>query len=74
MIQRALASRSLVAYVLRLCHQNHPSYFGWPFPENDLMLHLISIRALLIFAGFNLPLNNAIPGRRSENAQSRKIS
>jgi hypothetical protein len=27
-------------------------YFRWPFPENDLMLRLISIRAPLIYAGF----------------------
>ena len=51
MIQRALASKGLVAYVLA-CATGITLYFRWPFPENDLMLHLISIRAPLIYAGF----------------------
>src|SRR5258708_4734472 len=51
MIQRALASKGLVAYVLA-CATGITLYFRWPFPENDLMLNLISIRAPLIYAGF----------------------
>jgi hypothetical protein len=51
MIQRALASKGLVAYVLA-CATGITLYFRWPFPENDLMLRLISIRAPLIYAGF----------------------
>ena len=51
MIQRALASKGLVAYVLA-CATGITLYFRWPFPENDLMLHLISIRAPLIYVGF----------------------
>jgi hypothetical protein len=51
MIQRALASKGLVAYVLA-CATGITLYFRWPFPENDLVLHLISIRAPLIYAGF----------------------
>jgi hypothetical protein len=51
MIQRALASKGLVAYVLA-CATGITLYFRWPFPQNDLMLHLISIRAPLIYAGF----------------------
>ena len=51
MIQRALASKGLVAYVFA-CATGIALYFRWPFPENDLMLHLISIRAPLIYAGF----------------------
>jgi len=51
MIQRALASKGLVAYVLA-CATGITLYFRWPFPENDLMLHLISIRAPLIYTGF----------------------
>ncbi len=51
MIQRALASKGLVAYVLA-CATGITLYFRWPFPENDLMLHLISIRSPLIYAFF----------------------
>jgi len=51
MIQRALASKGLVAYILA-CATGITLYFRWPFPENDLMLHLISIRAPLIYDGF----------------------
>jgi hypothetical protein len=51
MIQRALASKGLLAYVLT-CATGITLYFRWPFPENDLMLHLISIRAPLIYIGF----------------------
>jgi hypothetical protein len=51
MIQRALASKGLVAYVLA-CVTGITLYFRWPFPENDLMLHLISIRAPLIYTSF----------------------
>src|SRR5229473_5508840 len=51
MIQRVLASKGLVAYVLA-CATGITVYFRWPFPENDLMLRLISIRAPLIYAFF----------------------
>ncbi len=51
MIQRVLASKGLVAYVLA-CATGITLYFRWPFPENDMMLHLISIRAPLIYAFF----------------------
>src|ERR1700730_6739382 len=51
MIQRALASKGLVAYVLA-CATGITLYFRWPFPEDDLVLRLISIRAPLIYAGF----------------------
>ena len=51
MIQRALASKGFVAYVLA-CATGITLFFRWPFPENDLMLHLISIRAPLIYDGF----------------------
>ncbi len=51
MIQRALAAKGMVAYVLA-CATGITLYFRWPFPENDLMLRLISIRAPLIYAGF----------------------
>jgi hypothetical protein len=47
-IQRALASKGLVAYVLACA----TGIFRWPFPENDLRLHPISIRVPLIYAGF----------------------
>jgi hypothetical protein len=50
-IQRVLASKGLVAYILA-CATGITLYFRWPFPENDLMLHLISIRTPLIYAGF----------------------
>lgn len=51
MIQRALASKGVVAYVLA-CATGITLYFRWPFPEGDLMLRLISIRAPLIYASF----------------------
>jgi TraM recognition site of TraD and TraG len=51
-IQRALASKGLVAYLFA-CATGITLYFRWPFPESDLVLHLISIRAPLIYAGFN---------------------
>jgi hypothetical protein len=50
-IQRVLASKGLVAYVLA-CATGITLYFRWPFPENDLILHLISIRSPLIYAFF----------------------
>src|ERR1700694_1183816 len=51
MIQRALASKGLVAYLLA-CATGITLYFRWPFPEGDLVLHLISIRAPLIYTSF----------------------
>jgi len=50
-IQRVLASKGLVAYILA-CATGITLYFRWPFPENDMMLHLISIRSPLIYAFF----------------------
>jgi hypothetical protein len=50
-IQRALTSKGLVSHVLA-CATGITLYFRWPFPEDDLMLHLISIRAPLIYVGF----------------------
>jgi hypothetical protein len=46
-IQRALASKGLLAYLLA-CATEITLYFRWVFPQHDLMLHLISIRAPLI--------------------------
>jgi len=51
MIQRVLASKGLVAYVLA-CGTGLSLYFRWPFPTNDLMLHLIALRAPTIYLGF----------------------
>lgn len=44
MIQRVLGSKGLVAYVLA-CATGLTLYFRWPFPADDLMLHLIALRA-----------------------------
>ena len=43
MIQRVLASKGVVAYVLT-CATGLTLYFRWPFPADDLMLHLIELR------------------------------
>ena len=51
MIQRALASKGLVAYVLA-CATGMTLYFRWPFPADDLMLQLIAFRAPAIYQGF----------------------
>ena len=51
MIQRVLASKGLVAYVLA-CATGLTLYFRWPFPADDLMLHLIALRAPAIYLGF----------------------
>jgi len=51
MIQRALASKGIVAYVLA-CATGITLYFRWPFPEDDLMLHLIELRAPSIYLFF----------------------
>jgi hypothetical protein len=51
MIQRALASKGIVAYVLA-CATGITLYFRWPFPEDDLMLHLIELRAPAIYLFF----------------------
>jgi hypothetical protein len=50
-IQRVLASKGLVAYVLA-CATGLSLYFRQPFPANDLMLHLIELRAPAIYLGF----------------------
>jgi protein-S-isoprenylcysteine O-methyltransferase Ste14 len=47
--------RGLVSYVLA-CATGITLYFRWPFPEDDLILRLISIRAPLIYVGFNAAL------------------
>ena len=51
MIQRVLASKGTVAYLLA-CATGITLFFRWPFPESDLMLQLISIRAPLTYACF----------------------
>ena len=51
MIQRVLGSKGLVAYVLA-CATRLTLYFRWPFPADDLMLHLIALRAPAIYLGF----------------------
>ncbi len=51
MIQRALASKGIVAYVLA-CATGITLYFRWPFPEDDLMLRLIELRAPAIYLFF----------------------
>ncbi|HKW17593.1 MAG TPA: type IV secretion system DNA-binding domain-containing protein [Terriglobales bacterium] len=51
MIQRALASKGVVAYVLA-CATGITLYFRMPFPEDDLMLHLIELRAPMIYLFF----------------------
>ena len=51
MIQRVLASKGLVAYVLA-CATGLTLYFRWPFPADDLVLHLIALRAPAIYLGF----------------------
>jgi len=51
MIQRALASKGVVAYVLA-CATGLTLYFRWPFPADDLMLHLIALRAPVVYLGF----------------------
>jgi hypothetical protein len=50
-IQRVLASKGLVAYVLA-CATGLTLYFRWPFPADDLVLHLIALRAPAIYLGF----------------------
>jgi hypothetical protein len=40
-----------VAYVLA-CATGITLYFGWPFPEDDLMLHLIELSAPAIYLFF----------------------
>ncbi len=51
MIQRVLASKGTVAYVLA-CATGMTLYFRMPFPEDDLMLHLIELRAPMIYLFF----------------------
>ncbi len=51
MIQRALASKGVVAYVLA-CATGITLYFHMPFPEDDLMLHLIELRAPIVYLFF----------------------
>ena len=51
MIQRLLVSKNLVAYALA-CATGLTLYFKWPFPESNLVLHLIALRAPNIYLGF----------------------
>jgi hypothetical protein len=51
MMQRFLASKDLVAYVLA-CATGITLYFHLPFPESNLVLHLIDLRAPLVYLGF----------------------
>jgi hypothetical protein len=50
-IQRALASKRPVAHVLA-CATGITLYFRWSFPEDDVILRLISIRAPFTYAAF----------------------
>jgi len=51
MIQRVLASKGIVAYVLA-CASGITLFFRWPFPETDPVLRLIAVRAPLVFLSF----------------------
>src|SRR6185437_1881043 len=51
MIQRVLASKGIVAYVLA-CATGITLYFRWPWPQNDLLLRLIELRAPMIYLFF----------------------
>jgi len=51
MIQRALASKGVVAYLLA-CATGIALYSRMPFPEDDLMLHLIELRAPIVYLFF----------------------
>ena len=51
MIQRVLASKGIVAYVLA-CATGITLYFRWPWPKNDLVLRLIELRAPMIYLFF----------------------
>jgi hypothetical protein len=51
MIQRVLASKGIVAYVLA-CATGITLYFRWPWPQNDLVLRLIELRAPYIYLFF----------------------
>ena len=51
MIQRVLASKGIVAYVLA-CATGITLYFRWPWPQDDLVLRLIELRAPMIYLFF----------------------
>ena len=51
MIQRVLASESIVAYVFA-CATGITLYFRWPWPQNDLVLRLIELRSPMIYLFF----------------------
>lgn len=51
MIQRVLASKGIVAYVLASA-TGITLYFRWPWPQNDLVLRLIELRAPMIYLFF----------------------
>ena len=50
MIQRVLASKCLVAYVLASA-TGLTLYFRCPFPAHDLVLRLIALRQPIIYEG-----------------------
>lgn len=51
MIQRVLASKGIVAYLLASA-TGITLYFRWPWPQNDLVLRLIDLRAPMIYLFF----------------------
>ena len=51
MIHRTLASKGLVAYLMA-CGTGISLYFRCPFPEDNLMLHLIDLRAHGVYLFF----------------------
>ncbi len=51
MIDRILASKGTVAYLMA-CATGITLYFRWPFPEGDLVLHLIDLRAHGVYLFF----------------------
>jgi len=51
MMQRFLASKGLVVYVLT-CATGLTLYFRFPYPENNLVLRLIDLRVPMIYLGF----------------------
>ncbi len=51
MMQRLLASKGLAAYLLA-CATGLTLYFRWPFPANNLLLHLIALRAPITYLEF----------------------
>ena len=50
-MQHLLASKGIVAYLLA-CATGITLYFRWPFPQSDLVLHLIALQAPPIYIFF----------------------